>query len=1393
MSKESSNGQSNSTSYSTLKSVSINSLGSLKNIDNINDLVKSNYYEVFNPECVRKKSNWIKTSNKYKFDKDEFDKDVFLNDIEKNSPKLNALLENIKKLDSEDEKKYGKKFKHFIFSDLKSGTYGAKMIASALLAIDMNMAYFAPERGAKSKSEEPEPQQSIAVPSTPSIASNIQDSFGSLFAPSEKEPSPKSSAEKEPSIEDTVSTSPPVPSIESTLSTSQPVPSIESTLSTSRPEPSTESTVSTSPPEISAESTVSTSQPVPSAESTVSTSQPVPSTESTVSTSPPEPSAESTVSTSPPEPSIASNITESIGSLFSSTEKESESETERESAASTEKESAEQKGGKETRLNIRLRKDTDLLKTSQNNFFILSSVDVFGKPISVKMKKEILSKFNQRPDNVYGEYARIIIMDSGFKEGIDLFDIKYVHIFEPQRTMSDQKQVIGRGTRTCGQKGLIFHPTMGWPLYVFNYDINIPNDFKQKFIDSSTGIELYLKALNVDLRLINFANELEKVSIFGAVDYELNKNIHSFKLGSSPSNSTESSITTLTGTSETTQTAGAGTKIKPRSPKKTKTRKPRATGTRIRKSQLVLSEPVQNILQTYQSSPQNSEIPIGNHVALTNYIKQHFAEYTWDDVKMENLCGYAGPEDALQKGGTELIKYSPTQDFIKNYFSPNNPIKGLLLWNSVGTGKTCSAIAAASYSFEPEEYTILWVTRATLKSDIWKNMFEQVCNERLRLEIINGKQIPQDQNERMKLLSKSWKIRPISYKQFSNLVSKQNKYYSDLVKINGEEDPLRKTLIIIDEAHKLYGGSDLSSLEKPDMNALRNALMNSYLVSGNQSVKLLLMTATPITQSPMELIQLLNLMRLPDQQFPEQFNAFSEKYLNNEGLFTKDGEQLFLNEISGYISYLNREKDARQFSQPIIKEVSVPLISNKDKYLIDKYDKEYVKDYFNSDISKLKDEILAQSSQIDDDLKDLNIGRFMFLQNKCNPYDGILKRKCEKMTRAQISDLLKEAKLNTKTITDEIKRLKTELTKQTKLKTTKLSELKNTITLNPEEYEKYKDTLYYTLRDCSKKVKTKNELYTSIENHHSVVAIDMDMAMAEENIKNLNDQIAFYVNASKNRIQNIKKMLKTELTPMETQVLKLVLKEEQINLKKLNQNNITLKKENDTRWNITKKEYAKQKQRAIKVITNKLKQHTTLKQKNEKKLKREELKLRKTLRKQNRIQEEIKNDFVNELVDKYSSKIDENLKILETTITTEEREKETKKQAKIAEKENKKLEIELKKQQRELELQLKQQQNKEKTEKRKKEQKIKPKNSNKTPKIIKSGPNKIKLSRRKILGTKTKPNSNNVSLIRKPLLKYNPSSNNMKKDKSSQSTENNRIRELKHTNNTEDKYNINSF
>ena len=120
-----------------------------------------------------------------------------------------------------------------------------------------------------------------------------------------------------------------------------------------------------------------------------------------------------------------------------------------------------------------------------------------------------------------------------------------------------------------------------------------------------------------------------------------------------------------------------------------------------------------------------------------------------------------------------------------------------------------------------------------------------------------GLTLPDKLNDRKKLLSEKW-LEPMSYKQFSNLLLGKNKIYEILKERNGTEDILKKTLIIIDEAHKLYGG-DLKAVERPDTNIMEKLIMNSYKKSGADSCKLLIMTATPFTNSPLELFSLTNL------------------------------------------------------------------------------------------------------------------------------------------------------------------------------------------------------------------------------------------------------------------------------------------------------------------------------------------------------------------------------------------------------------------------------------------------------------------------------------------------------------------------------------------------------
>ena len=667
---------------------------------------------------------------------------------------------------------------------------------------------------------------------------------------------------------------------------------------------------------------------------------------------------------------------------------------------------------------MELLSNAELAKSKYNNFYMLCSKSVYDEPISVSTKKSILARFNERPDNVYGENIRIILMDGGYKEGIDLFDIKYVHIFEPTLTQADQKQVIGRGTRTCGQKGLDFHPQKGWPLYVYIYDLKMEEPFN-KTLGATSGIEMYFKAKNMNVKLLNFTNELETTCIQNAVDYELNKNIHSFSISfdekgeslrggdsssksksksssskpnssSSRSNSNSSSSKPNSSSSRSKSNSSSSSKSKSNSSSRSKSSssKPSSSASEVISS--YSNTPSLNkeffeksLSKSKSSSPESTlEFSVDKPLKasqMRQYVNDYFSQYAWEPVVMENNCV---PKGGSQRGGATIMNYTPTQAFVSNFFTPQNPLKGMLLWHSVGTGKTCTAIATASSSFEKQGYTILWVTRTTLKNDIWKNMFDQVCHEIIKLKIENqGIVIPSNNTDRMKLLSKSWRVRPMSYKQFSNLVSKKNQIYETMVKINGKDDPLRKTLLIIDEAHKLYGGGDLSSIETPDMVSLHASLMNSYIMSGSESVKLLLMTATPIQTDPMELIKLINLFKMPNEQMPANFDMFSEEYLNDNGFFRPDKLDKFRNEIAGHISYLNREKDARQFSQPV---VSIIHTNVYDKEILN-YNKKLTRKLYSGMSKEINDKLKTlKSNPI---LKAKTPDGYITLKNICNTYE----------------------------------------------------------------------------------------------------------------------------------------------------------------------------------------------------------------------------------------------------------------------------------------------------------------------------------------------------------------------------------------------------------------------
>jgi hypothetical protein len=720
-----------------------------------------------------------------------------------------------------------------------------------------------------------------------------------------------------------------------------------------------------------------------------------------------------------------------------------------------------------------------------DGFAMLQSFPLWKNPLAVNVKKDIIRTFNARPDNVHGERLRLIVLDSKYKEGIDLFDVKYVHLMEPAIAESDLKQAVGRATRFCGQKGLAFIPNKGWPLEVFVYTTEVPNRPPFSLGDRATvdAHELMLKHSGLDLAMINLTKELTVLSISSAVDYDLNYKINNFAIQEevmeimdvdddvvvevAKSAPNVSSMEAQAGTPASQLVGGAkkeklveihsidditpelvekcskypselfnfkgpeiwaaARSLKMKIPAGARRmwfcqrlrdtpaffellmRKKRAESVNkvvsvpvpspanVASAQMspfnlgtpairpatpgpvsaeTLNRENRNIFDALRSqyaeagqlrlpgtppAPQSSprtmsprtpspssanqnaafkqlrtmfpspfeEAPI-SPLSLTEaadlpfdefqrHVIQLYERFRWESPIVKSGC------DAVVAGkpGT-AVSFTNTQDFIRHYLTPGSPFKGLLAWHSVGTGKTCMAVAAATTTFEREGYNILWVTRNALMADVWKNVFGSVCSIPIMEKLAAGTVLPETLTEQRRMLSRAW-FSPISYRTFQNALEKKNEIGRMLHASQGNgTDPLRKTFLIMDEVHKLQDG-DLGPAEAADFKKIQRYIHESYAKSGADSVRCLFMTATPITDTPRELFDILNTFIPSEEKRLMPFEEYRAAYADEAGHIALAGRAYFQERCKGLISYLNREFDPTTFAQPRFHTVSVPV------------------------------------------------------------------------------------------------------------------------------------------------------------------------------------------------------------------------------------------------------------------------------------------------------------------------------------------------------------------------------------------------------------------------------------------------------------------------------------
>lgn len=125
-------------------------------------------------------------------------------------------------------------------------------------------------------------------------------------------------------------------------------------------------------------------------------------------------------------------------------------------------------------VEFKTREQMSSSKTFKPAKYAMITGDVAYSPDNVNVIKTMTSS-----NNVYGEEIKVILISKTGAEGIDLNNIRQVHIMEPWYNMNRIEQIIGRAVRNCSHKSLPFKERN---VQIFIYG-TLLNDSHQEAVD----------------------------------------------------------------------------------------------------------------------------------------------------------------------------------------------------------------------------------------------------------------------------------------------------------------------------------------------------------------------------------------------------------------------------------------------------------------------------------------------------------------------------------------------------------------------------------------------------------------------------------------------------------------------------------------------------------------------------------------------------------------------------------------------------------------------------------------------------------------------------------------------------------------------------------------------
>ena len=322
------------------------------------------------------------------------------------------------------------------------------------------------------------------------------------------------------------------------------------------------------------------------------------------------------------------------------------------------------------------------------------------------------------------------------------------------------------------------------------------------------------------------------------------------------------------------------------------------------------------------------------------------------------------------------INNSLPQELIPLYMHPHSPYHGLLVYHSVGSGKTKVAQDILS---NYEQKRRVWITKKKLKDalistngdlykcgkydfqvDPLKHILVLTFNE--ANELVRNRIRDQDRSYKP-----STKVFPYLFKQMTSFIIKNEILVPDL---NIENDPFQGCIIIVDEAHNI--------INKP---VLARVIQGSVYA---KSSKVVLLTATPFAFNDVNTaVKLMRILLLPSR-----YEKFKNNMTHIYRGWTKEYESKILDSLAGVISYYDPRDDARLFAQQNLSDDLIPNKTSLNRientypiraicYEIDVHDHIQFKPPPAFDISKYKFEKTDEDKYYEQIIKDQYRNKFI--------------------------------------------------------------------------------------------------------------------------------------------------------------------------------------------------------------------------------------------------------------------------------------------------------------------------------------------------------------------------------------------------------------------------------